>query len=68
MGAANKFKDLFTKQTEGPTNKPQRGASHQEKARIEQLRKALQDKIKNDPKLAKKAAMIVEEMLKQKKK
>ncbi len=68
MGAAHKIKDLFTKQKEGPKGKPQKGSTHQDKVRIEQLQKALQDKIKNDPKLAKKAAMIVEEMIKQKKK
>ena len=68
MGAANKFKDLFTKQSEGPTKPTNEGLPHQDKARIEQLRKTLQNKLKKDPKLAKKAAMIIEEMLKPKKK
>jgi hypothetical protein len=58
MGAANKLKELFDK------NQPD--TSGKDKARIEQLRKALQEKLKKDPKLNKKAAMIIEQMMNQK--
>ena len=67
MGAANKFKELFTKKSEGQQRSPQSPSSTKDKAQIEQFRKALQDRIKNDPSVAKKAAMIIEKMLKQKK-
>ncbi|MEC7276098.1 MAG: hypothetical protein VXV96_07240 [Bdellovibrionota bacterium] len=63
MSAARKFKELFTKKPEqAPTR--QKVDSKQEKLKIEQLQKAIQERIKKDPKAAKKAAMILEKMLK----
>lgn len=71
MGAANKLKELFDKNQpkESENVAPKQLAEQKakrDKVEVEYLRKTLQDKFKKDPKLNKKAAMIIEQMINQK--
>ncbi|MCR9203674.1 MAG: hypothetical protein NXH75_03790 [Halobacteriovoraceae bacterium] len=72
MGAANKLKELFERNQpndSGNGNAKQQDRIYTEqqaqkdKAMVEHMRKALQEKLKKDPKLNKKAAMIIEQMM-----
>lgn len=59
MGAANKYKDLYADAQQNPTD------SKKDKVEVEVLRKAIQQKLKKDPNLSKKAALIIEQMINQ---
>lgn len=61
MGAASKFKDLFRAEQSPSAEK----APEKSKAEVEHLRKVIQEKLRKDPKLGKKAALIIEQMLNQ---
>jgi hypothetical protein len=75
MGALDKFKDLFGEKTpkKAPASKPSKlkevkadASKSQQKAEVEILRQKIQEKLKKDPQLQKKAAMVIEKMMNEK--
>lgn len=80
MSALSKFKNLFGEKSKNSNPKqkvnhlkevkaesPSETNTKRVKAEVEILQKKIREKIKNDPKLQKKAAMILENMLNGKK-
>jgi hypothetical protein len=60
MGAKNRFQGLYGKSTSQASTAKH---SPQEKSEVEIIRSQIQKTIKNNPEMAKKAAMIIEQML-----